>query len=105
MAHLVSLFLVHLTLVLILEPVLIFNFHVDRVVHHTLVLNGDGQLFDLVFTVDLSLLRSLFVECLLLLLVTVGDCNGVVLVRLPVLLGGLGAHDVNIGVHLLVVML
>ena len=61
-ACLISLLLVLLSVILVLEAIFILDLHVDRIVHHSLVLNSNWELFDLILAVYFSLSFELFLE-------------------------------------------
>ena len=61
-ACLISLLLVLLSVILVLEASFVLNLHVDRIVHHSLVLDGDWELFDLILAMYFCLSLELFLE-------------------------------------------
>ena len=61
-ACLVPLLLVLLSVILVLEAIFVLDLHVDRIVHHSLVLNGSWELFDLILAMYFSLSFELLLE-------------------------------------------
>ena len=61
-ACLVPLLLVLLSVILILEATFVLNLHIDRVVHHSFILDCDWELFDLILAVNFSLSFELLLE-------------------------------------------
>ena len=61
-ACLISLLLVLLSVILVLEASFVLNLHVDRIVHHSLVLDCNWELFDLILAVNFSLSFELLLE-------------------------------------------
>ena len=70
-ARLVPLFLVLLSAILVLESIFVLNLHIDRIVHHSLVLDGDWELFDLILAMYFCLSLELFLELSFLISVNI----------------------------------
>lgn len=60
-------------------------------------MDGEWQLLNLIFTVDLGILVSLLHEFLLLIVIAVLDLDRVKLIECPVLLGSLCSLDIVVG--------
>ena len=70
-ARLVPLLLVLLSVILVLEAIFVFDLHVDRIVHHTFVLDCNREFFDLVLAMYLSLGLELLLELSFLILINI----------------------------------
>ena len=70
-ACLISLLLVLLSVILVLEAIFVLNLHVDRIVHHSLVLDCNRELFDLILAVYFSLSFELLLELCLFISVNI----------------------------------
>ena len=61
-ACLVPLLLVLLSVILVLEAIFVLDLHVDRIVHHSFVLDCNRELFDLILAMYFSLSFELLLE-------------------------------------------
>ena len=98
-------FLVLLPEVPLIQPLLIFNLHIDRIIHEPLILNRNRQLLDLILAMNLGILLPLLQVLILLFLVVVVAVDRVEVVSLPVSLGCLSLQNLLIRQQLLVMVL
>ena len=100
----VPLLLVLLSVILVLEPRIVLNLHVDRIVHHSFVLDSYREFFDLVLAMYLSLGLELLLELSFLILINI--CNGdrIKFSRFPKSLGGLCLINFMVNLHLFIVV-
>jgi len=84
LADFVPLLFVFVTNVFINQALLIFNLHVNWIVHKAIILNCDGQLFAVVLTVSHGLVNSFVNEFVFLCLVVELATNGVEVIAFPV---------------------
>ena len=68
---LVPLLLVLFSAILVLESIFVLNLHIDRIVHHSLVLDGDWELFDLILAMNFCLSLELLLELSFLISVNI----------------------------------
>ena len=126
-ADLIPLFLVFFSEVAILKSLLVLNLHIDRVVHHSLttankqiniqhhvhqqdkhfylLLNSDGQFFNIVFAVNFGFFGSFGLELFLFFLINVATDNWVKFTSAPVCLGSLCPENVLVNLHLFIMVL
>lgn len=94
---LVSCFLVLFSQVSLIQTLFVLNFHVDGIVHQTLVLHSYWQLLNLVEAMDLGFFVSLFLEFILFRFVVEIAVDWVKIVSFPVLECCLSLVDLIIG--------
>jgi len=87
------------------KALLIFDFHVDRIIHQSFILNCEWQLFDLIFTMDLGLFLSILQEFRFFLCIIISAGNWVKVVSVPVFLGSLCLLNLLVSSHLRIMVL
>lgn len=100
LASFVPFLLILIPEVLLIKTLLIFNLHVDWVVHQTIILNGNRQFFAVVKSMSFGLLISLVHKGVFFGLIIVLTSDRVEIIALPVSSGGLGLHDLIVGLDL-----
>lgn len=98
-------FLVLLSQVFLVQPLFVFNLHVDRIVHQTLILNGRWQFLDLILPVNFLLFLPRNSELVFFSLVVEFAVNYVKIVSFPVFFSGLCPQNFLVSYELVIMVL